>query len=267
MIGIGCKRWMEYTMGINDVLFFNRIIFRLKKKKKELTGHVVDRDNKNTMKQTSCKQCGICCTKGGAALHSEDLSLLRLKKISRKNLITIRKGEFAYNPVTEKVQATRNEIVKLCGTGREWTCCYYDVNSRGCTIYDHRPLACRALKCWDPADSLALVETDLLSRFDILEQDVLLHELIAEYETACPLPDFTFLSKKIKKQDSNCLISLEASVNQDLEFRNRFVQGEATVLQEEMFLFGRPLFQLLQSFGVLVYQAGNRLRLQRQEKR
>ncbi len=217
-------------------------------------------------KQTSCRQCGICCTKGGAALHSGDLSLLHLKKIPRKDLITIRKGEFAYNPVTDRVQATKHEIVKLSGTGREWTCCYYDVTSRGCTIYDHRPLACRALKCWDPEDSLALVESDLLSRFDILEQDTFLQGLITEYETACPLPDFTVFSRENNKLDADSLSALEISVNQDLEFRNRVVLESPLVLEEEMFLFGRPLFQLLQPFGFLVFQSGNRLHLQIQKK-
>ncbi len=229
------------------------------------TGQAVDTDKMNRSKQTSCKQCGICCTKGGAALHSGDLSLLHQKKIPRKDLITIRKGEFAYNPVTDKVQATKHEIVKLRGTGREWTCCYYDVTSRGCTIYDHRPLACSVLKCWDPADSLALVESDLLTRFDILEQDAFLSGLITKYETAYPLPDFISFSENITKLDDSSRVALENSVNLDLEFRNRVVQESPLVLQEEMFLFGRPLFQLLQSFGFLVSQSGNRLHLQIQK--
>ncbi len=112
-------------------------------------------------KQTSCKQCGICCTKGGPALHSADLDLFRQGLIPYSDLITIRKGEFAYNPVTERLQATQNEIVKLKGSGGEWTCCYYDSKSKGCTIYDNRPMACGVLQCWNPEASLALVEKDL----------------------------------------------------------------------------------------------------------
>ena len=174
---------------------------------------------------------------------------MHLKKIPRKDLITIRKGEFAYNPVTDRVQATKHEIVKLSGTGRDWTCCYYDVTSCGCTIYDHRPL-----------------ESDLLSRFDILEQDTFLQGLNTKYETACPLPDFTVLSRENNKLDADSLSALEISVNQDLEFRNRVVLESPLVLEEEMFLFGRPLFQLLQPFGFLVFQSGNRLHLQIQKK-
>ncbi|HIP40655.1 MAG TPA: YkgJ family cysteine cluster protein [Desulfocapsa sulfexigens] len=215
----------------------------------------------NTTVQTSCKQCGICCAKGGAALHSGDLSLLRDKNILLSDLITIRKGEFAYNPVTDTVQATQNEIVKLRGSGREWTCCYYDVNSCGCTIYDHRPLACHALKCWDPDDSLALVESDLLSRNEILADNESMQRLVREFEAACPLPDFAYLFQKMKNVSTDNIVTLEQSVNSDLEFRDRVVKESAEVSREEMFLFGRPLFQLLQSFGFDVFQSGSHLRL------
>ncbi len=211
--------------------------------------------------QTSCRQCGICCTKGGAALHSGDLSLLRDEKIPLRDLITIRKGEFAFNPVTDRVQATQKEIVKLRGSGREWTCCYYDVDSRMCTIYDRRPLACHALRCWDPGDSLALVESDLLSRDEILADNESMQKLVKEYETACPLPDFTSLSQKIENLTTITVDAFEQSVNSDLEYRNRVVQESVEVLQNELFLFGRPLFQLLQSFGFNVSQSGSRLRL------
>lgn len=220
----------------------------------------------NKKVQTSCRQCGICCTKGGAALHRDDLSLLREKKIPLSNLITIRKGEFAFNPVTDRVQATANEIVKLRGTGREWTCCYYNDTAKGCSIYEYRPLACHALKCWDPADSLALVESDLLGRFDILVENKAMQRLVNEYETACPLPDFTFLAQNSIKLSDTTIDTLENDINSDLEFRNQAVLGSAEVLQEEMFLFGRPLFQLLQPFGFSISQSGSRLRLHFQKK-
>lgn len=211
--------------------------------------------------QTSCRQCGICCTNGGAALHCGDISLLQEGLIPRRDLITIRKGEFALNPVSGKVQATKGEIVKLRGTGREWICCYYDPASKGCTIYDNRPLACSTLKCWDPEESLKLVETDLLSRLDILIGDDFLQNLVREYESKCPLPDFDSLSLELSKQPPGIITQLEESVNVDLEFRNHVVELSATVLEEEMFLFGRPLFQLLQPFGLDSVQTGTRLSL------
>jgi Fe-S-cluster containining protein len=212
-------------------------------------------------KQTSCKQCGICCTKGGAALHSIDIALLEKNLIPRKDLITIRKGEFAFNPVTDRVQATKAEIVKLRGTGKEWTCCYYDPQSKGCTIYDSRPMACSILKCWDPEESLSLVETDLLSRFEILAGDKSLIDLVKEHELTCPLPDFTRLSDALLENPGEIVKRLEQAVNDDIQFRDRAVKKSEQILEEEMFLFGRPLFQLLQPFGLSVLQSGNRLLL------
>lgn len=211
--------------------------------------------------QTSCKQCGICCTNGGAALHGADISLLRQGLIPRRDLITIRKGEFAHNPVSNTIQATKSEIVKLRGTAQEWTCCYYDPVSKGCRIYDNRPLACSTLKCWDPKESLELVGSDLLTRLDILEGDDFLQAMVRDYENTCPLPDFTALSHDLERQAAETLAYLEASVNRDLEFRNQAVAQSVTVLEEEMFLFGRPLFQLLQPFGLGVFQTGTRLGL------
>jgi Fe-S-cluster containining protein len=211
--------------------------------------------------QTSCRQCGICCTNGGAALHCGDIFLLQQGLIPRRDLITIRKGEFAHNPVNDKVQATKDEIVKLRGTGREWTCCYYDPVVKGCTIYDNRPVACSTLKCWDPKESLKLVETDLLSRLDIFTGDDSSQDLVREYESECPLPDFNSLSLDLSHQAPGLIAQLEESVNSDLEFRNHAVALADSVLQDEMFLFGRPLFQLLHPFGLDVLQTGTRLNL------
>lgn len=218
------------------------------------------------VKQTSCKQCGICCTKGGAALHSDDINLIKKGHIPLKNLVTIRKGEFAFNPVADKVQATGKEIVKLRGKGGEWTCCYYDPKSKGCTIYDNRPMACSILKCWDPVESLALVETDLLSRLELVDDDQSLTELIEEYERICPLLDYENLLKNLQERADTIITDLEELVNRDLQFRNRVVATSPKILEAEMFLFGRPLFQILQPFGILVKQHGNRLQLQKKKK-
>ncbi len=216
-------------------------------------------------KQTSCKQCGICCTKGGPALHGKDINLIDQGMIPCKNLITIREREFAYNPVSDSIQATKTEIVKLKGTRKEWTCCYYDPESRGCTIYENRPMACEILKCWDPEDSLALVGTDLLSRFEIVRRDEALKKLITEYELACPLPDFEHLSEALLENPEKIIASLENLINSDLQFRNKAVANSEKILEEEMFLFGRPIFQLLQPFGLAVMQSGNKLLLMIQE--
>ena len=213
--------------------------------------------------QNSCKQCGICCVKGGAALHGVDIDLLGEDGIPRRDLITLRKGEFAWSPVTDKVEAIETDIIKLRGTGTEWTCLYLDKASKGCHIYEKRPLACRILKCWEPEDTLALIGSDLLSRSGVLQNETTLLKLVEHYERDYSLPDFASLQLKLEKNPAELLKDLENSVNEDLAFRDEQVQHSATVASEELFLFGRPLFQLLPPFGIEVFQAGNRLCLKK----
>lgn len=220
-------------------------------------------EKKSLKMQHSCRQCGTCCTKGGAALHSGDIDLLREDKIPRRDLVTLRRGEFAWSPVTENLEAIQSDIIKLRGVAGEWTCCYFDALAKCCTIYHKRPLACRVLKCWQPEESLALAGNDLLSRQTILHNETELLALVEQYEHDFALPDFSLLAADLDALGETTRVSLEEMVNRDLGFRDTQVQLSAKIAAEELFLFGRPLFQLLQPFGLDVFQSGNRLRLQK----
>jgi Fe-S-cluster containining protein len=216
--------------------------------------------------QTTCKQCGICCTKGGPAFHGADLSLLLEQKIPWHDLITLRAGEFAWDPVTESVQAIQQEIIKIRGSGSKWTCCYFNASNNACSIYQKRPIACKTLQCWNPSKSLALVGKDLLSRVQILQNEPTLQELVEQYDTGFPMPDFTALKTVSASNEEITIADLEKQVNNDLTFREREIGRSKLVSDIEFFLFGRPLFQLLQPFGVQVFQDGNSLRLQYKEQ-
>ena len=216
--------------------------------------------------QTMCKQCGICCTKGGPAFHGTDLSLLLEQKIPLHDLITLRAGEFAWDPVTESVQAIKHEIIKIRGRGSKWTCCYFNASNNACSIYQKRPIACKTLQCWNPSKSLALAGKDLLSRVQVLQNEPALQELVEQYDTEFPMPDFTVLQTVLKSGDKIYIADLETQVNNDLIFREREIGRSKLVSDIEFFLFGRPLFQLLQSFGVQVFQDGNSLKLQHKEQ-
>jgi hypothetical protein len=98
---------------------------------------------------------------------------------------------------------------------------------------------------------------------EIVSQDKKLNDLVTEYDLACPLPDCAKLTAKLLENSEEMIVKLEDAVNCDLQFRNRVVAKSIQILEEEMFLFGRPLFQLLQPFGLLVMQSGNRLILRK----
>lgn len=213
-----------------------------------------------TANQRGCEGCGQCCKQGGPALHGSDLHLVRSGKIPISTLITIRKGELAHNPMTGIVQPVTVELVKIAGAGRQWQCCYYE-NSRGCTIYEHRPQACRALRCWDTEEVLALVEKDTLSRFDILSAEHFLLPAIREQERLCPCHDLQQLQTAGRDLSDNTKKELESRVREELRLRMRAIADFQLQLSDELFYFGRPFFQLLQALGVRVSETSAGIQL------
>lgn len=210
-------------------------------------------------KQTECKRCGTCCSKGGPALHREDLPLIKRGTVPLKRLITIRKGELVYKPYKTEPVAAQCELIKFSGTGKEWQCFFYDAEQKGCMIYTERPVSCRELKCWDTAAVEELVEEDTLNRFDIVAPDAPVLLFIKEHENSCPCPHFQALETAIEQRAVVDLEELEELVNEDIRIRTAAVQKLKISLAEELFYFGRPVFQLLQQLGLKVAEKENRL--------
>jgi len=204
--------------------------------------------------QTECKKCGNCCRQGGPALHERDLALIRDGKIPISSLITIKKGELTHNPVTGAIQPAGVELVKIIGKGQQWECCYYD-EERGCKIYENRPQACGLLKCWDTKDLLDLVEKETLSRLDILGSDDPLVSAITEHEHICPCPDLLYIRDYGSRLPAERKKDLEKQIRDDLQFRTRVIRDFNLKLSEELFYFGRPLFQLLQPLGAIISES------------
>lgn len=210
--------------------------------------------------QTSCERCGKCCEQGGPALHRQDIELVRSGLLPTSRLITIRKGELVHNPLIGAVQPAAVELVKIAGTGRQWACCYYD-QTRGCTIHDHRPHACRALKCWDTRDVRALIEQDTLSRFDILPANDVLLPVLREHSRICPCDDLAYVRTNLAHLSDEKKQELANRVDKELRLRMRVVAEHHLGLSQELFYFGRPFFQLLQALGVGVVDCGDGVRL------
>lgn len=200
--------------------------------------------------QNTCRRCGACCIAGGPALHRQDLDLVRSGRIPLNRLITLRKGELAHNPKSGKVQGIYHELVKIGGAGGGWRCSYFAEAKNGCGIYEHRPQACEVLKCWDTEKILELVEQDLLSRLDIMDTAHPLVPVIIEHERICPCPDLEEIAESLAALPTAAKKEVKVSVDRDLHFRARVVKEHGLQLTEELFYFGRPLFQLLQQLGV-----------------
>jgi len=200
---------------------------------------------------TQCIRCGICCQKGGPTLHVEDKKILLAGHIGRENLITIRKGEWAFSPLSGRLVPAQQEFIKIAGKGKGWVCCFYDEEKSSCMLYAHRPLECRLLKCWDTAQLLSVVGKDILSRADIIGADDPLMKIIDEQEKECSVPMTEELISVLleNKNDPKSLAKLTALVQRDITIRSRAIAEFGLSLEAELFLFGRPLFKILSARG------------------
>ena len=207
------------------------------------------------VEQTECNRCGACCREGGPALHTADMDLIKSGKLTFDSLITIRKGELVVNPEVGGLKASQVELVKIKGKKGSWTCTFYDDASKGCSRYADRPVACATLKCWDTTDILAIMEKDVLGRIDILDPKSRAAKLVTEFEAQAISPDYEALAEQKDTLSEEIKLELGEAIKKDLLYRDRVSKAEKLSIDDEMFLFGRPLFQLLQPFGAKVFDS------------
>lgn len=200
---------------------------------------------------TACIRCGTCCRKGGPALHKEDKKILLEGHISYHHLITIRKGELAFTPLSSKPEPVKQELVKIAGKGKSWACLFYEKKQSSCAVYEKRPLECRLLKCWDTAQLLAIVGKDTLTRADIISADDPIMRFIRTHEKECSIEMAEdIISVLLKKNDdAQSVAKLTALAHQDLAIRSRAITEFGLSLEAELFIFGRPLFKILSARG------------------
>ena len=218
----------------------------------------------NTAK-TECDRCGTCCINGGPALHYEDITLLQNNILNREHLITIRKGEPVFSPGTEKLEPAESELVKIKGKGIEWICIFFKEKEAACAIYNHRPLECTLLKCWEPADLEMIAGRKLLSRHDIIAPDDPLLPFITKHDDICSLESLDRLLTALDRENSQqqAITELTALVNADMTLRAQADARFHLSLDLELFYFGRPLFKILDQFGIKTYEENGVCRLYR----
>jgi len=204
---------------------------------------------------STCKRCGTCCAKGGPTLHRADLPLLRQGFLTVGDLITIREGEPVYSPLSHGNEASRQELIKVAGRSDSWRCRFFLEGEGACGIYDHRPLECRLLKCWDPTDLTDIVYQECLTRQDVLPADDKLAPLIEIQEAHCSFATLSILAEEYRAGNTEGLAAIERLVTLDLNIRASARQIRGLTLDEELVTFGRPLFKSL-SFYQLAIQEG-----------
>ena len=204
---------------------------------------------------TQCIRCGTCCLKGGPILHHEDKNILRGGHIGYQHLVTIRKGELALNPLTEKLEPVHKELIKVVGKGKDWCCFFYDEKETSCAIYDYRFLECRLLKCWDTSDLISVIGKNTITRYDIINPDDPILWVIETHERDCPLHEVENLIFTLSQgtDKSKTLAKLTELVRKDLTIRSYAFSELGLKAEFEFFIFGRPLSKLLSDRGITVH--------------
>ncbi len=209
-----------------------------------------------TQDPTTCRRCGTCCEQGGPALHGEDLALVTSGAIARRDLVTIRLGEPAYDQRQGRVLPSEREFIKLGGSPGSWSCRFYE-NLRGCGIYGERPLECRRLFCRDTGPLEAVMGRDLLSRRELLAGNDQVWPWLERLEREVAYLEIKELLAGLdlhNPTDDN-MARLTGLVRADLAIRAAFLQSFPARESEELFLLGRPLFLVIVPYGFRVVEA------------
>lgn len=197
-------------------------------------------------------------------MHGPDIELVRTGILAIDDLITVRRGELIVPPMATQPVAAQTEWIKVKGSGGDWRCRFFDVASSQCAIYENRPFSCRALKCWDTGEILAMAGRDLAARADLMADDDPMRGLVACHEQQCPVPDMERIAVDMNNADQRRMLfkELTGPVNVDLRIRSQAVRDFDISVDREMFYFGRPLFQLLYPLGVTAVETPRGVELQ-----
>lgn len=199
---------------------------------------------------SECQRCGTCCKKGGPAFHRADKRLIDEGVIHSKYLFTIREGELAYDNVRQCLEPVRADIIKIKKQKDSMTCIFFNERQSACTIYEHRPLECRELKCWDTAEFEDLYAKMRLTRKDLISEIEGLWSLIKDHQERCNYETIHRLVNAIKRnRDDDARQKLTEIIQFDAEIRKLVVSTAGLDADMLDFLFGRPLIETLRNLG------------------
>jgi Fe-S-cluster containining protein len=201
--------------------------------------------------RTHCIRCGTCCETTSPALHAADLDRVRSRALPLRALITLRAGETVWDNVRGALGVLDKEMIKVRQTDTG-ACVLYDKERRACRVYEHRPVQCRDLMCWDTRAIERRNRTPRLSRKDLLGDAPLLLCLITAHEQRCgyaAVGDTVDRLRKARGRNPEPLLDL---LRYDHAFRPFVAEKTGIPLEETDFYFGRPLTDTVTMYGLCV---------------
>jgi Fe-S-cluster containining protein len=195
--------------------------------------------------------------KGGATLHEEDAILFSKGVLKRNHVYTLRKSEVVRN-IDDTLMVLKQEIIKIKGQGEAWSCMFYDDDQRACRIYTHRPLQCRALKCWDLRGFKEVMARPCLQRGDLIKPDDGILKIISAHEQRCAYETLESAVRGLQGPDPDKAVESILALLQYDHYIRPFLTEKLKVDPNAMdFFFGRPLTTTIRMFGLCVKQEGD----------
>jgi len=211
---------------------------------------------------TQCIRCGTCCKKGGPSFHLEDKILIEKGIISSKYLYTIREGELFYDNIKESILPAASDIIKIKGQKKSWTCIFFNEKENECTIYDNRPLECRALKCWDTREIEEIYSKNRLTRKDLISAIEGLWDLVEDHQKRCSYEKLNLFINILKKDKKNeALKGTLDIIEYDAQIRELVVQKGGLDPEMTDFIFGRPITETIRMYGFKIKKQNDNYRL------
>ena len=206
--------------------------------------------------RTHCIRCGECCLGSSPTLQIADVSLVYDGFIERGNLYTIRLGELVRDNIRGELRVTEKEIIKIKEKEKNRGCIYYDEKAKACTIYEYRPIQCKALACWDESEFMRVYARPKVDRRDIIRDKIVLG-LMNEHDKRCSYSELDKCASQIKKEGEEAVGKILEILRFDHHIRAFTSKKLGIDLSEMGFLFGRPLTQTITMFGLKVIKSSD----------
>jgi Fe-S-cluster containining protein len=194
--------------------------------------------------------------KGGPTLHRDDARLFEAGVLKKNHLYTLRTGEVV-RKTDQTLMVLEQEMIKIRGQDEAWTCMFYDDAQRGCRIYDHRPIECRALKCWDLHELHEVMATPRLERKHLIHPDDGIIEIIAAHEQRCSYALLEAWVKELEGPHAEKAVEKILDLLQYDDYMRAFLIEKLNLDPGMMdFFFGRPLTATIRMFGLCTRKEG-----------
>ena len=204
-----------------------------------------------TNERTHCIRCGECCLGSSPTLQIADVSLVYDGFIERGNLYTIRLGELVRDNIRGELRVTDKEIIKVHEKEKSLGCIYYDEKAKACTIYEYRPIQCKALACWDESEFMRVYAKPKVDRRNIIRDKTVLG-LMKEHDKRCSYSELDKCVRQIEQEGEEAIGRILEALRFDQHIRTFTSKKIGIGFSEMGFFFGRPLTDTITMFGLQV---------------